>query len=90
MDQIFFTNKHEIGRGEFGFVFDVRPGKENEAESMREAWRKEKLDRNEKEIKDLSDSEEEEMDKNRKEPTDDSEDDETFLAKYDDDGNYIG
>ena len=45
-----FTNKHEIGRGEFGFVFDVRPGKENETESMREAWRKEKLDSNEKEI----------------------------------------
>ena len=30
------------------------------------------------------------MDKNQKEQTEDSEDNEAFLAKYDDDGNYIG
>ena len=85
-----FTNRHEIGRGNFCFFLDVRPGKENEAGIMTKAWTKEKLDRNENKIKDISHSEEEDTDKNKKEQTDDSEDAEAFQAKYDDDNNYIG
>ena len=31
-----------IGEGQFGFVFDVRPGKEKEAKALRLAWREDK------------------------------------------------
>ena len=48
-------------QGEFGFVFDVRPWKEKEAEDMRLQWRKEKRneDNTKKDCRDLSYIEEE-------------------------------
>ena len=92
-----YKNK-DLGKGEFGFVFDVRPGKEKEAEDMRLEWKKEKRneDNTKKDCRDLSDIDEEtnregsDLDSNKKDQTDESEDDDAFLAKYDDDGNYIG
>ena len=36
----------KIGEGQFGFTFDVRPGKETEAEELRTEWREERKDDN--------------------------------------------
>ena len=33
------SNIQELGEGQFGFVFDVRPGKEKEAEELRFEWK---------------------------------------------------
>ena len=74
----------ELGEGQFGFVFNVRPGKENEAELLRNYWGKnQKQNPSSSSSSSLSSIDREDI-------SDDSEDDEAFLAKYDDDGNFIG
>lgn len=40
------STKKKIGEGQFGFSFDVRPGKEAEAEDMRLEWKEQKKDSN--------------------------------------------
>ena len=72
----------ELGEGRFGFAFDVRPGKEKEAKLLRNYWRKDQKQKPSYSSS-LSSIDREDND-------DDSEDDEAFLAKYDDDGNFIG
>ena len=39
-----FTSK--IQKGQFGFAFEVRPGKETEAEELRSEWKEKKKDDN--------------------------------------------
>ena len=78
--------QEKLGEGHFGYIFDVIPGKEDEAKSLREEWRNEQageqiLSRDKSSS--LSDIEEDDK-------YDDSEDDDAFLAKYDSDGNFIG
>ena len=34
------AKNQQLGEGQFGFIFDVQPGKEKEADDMRLAWRK--------------------------------------------------
>ena len=87
------AKNQQLGPGRFGFIFDVRPGKEKEADEMRLAWKREKKadDINEDVNRIISDSNEEFNDEDSDiDQTDESEDDGAFLAKYDDDGNYIG
>ena len=39
------ASDHVIGQGEFGYVFDVIPGKENDADTMRLEWRLDNKDK---------------------------------------------
>ena len=73
----------ELGKGQFGFVFDVIPGKEVEAKLLRKEWKKDEASCSIEEDTSLSDIDNDDV-------CDSSEDDEAFLAKYDDDGNFIG
>ena len=73
----------ELGEGKFGFVFDVIPGKEVEAKLLREEWKKDEASCSIEEDTSLCDIDADDI-------CDSSEDDEAFLAKYDDDGNFIG
>ena len=75
-----------LGEGQFGLIFDVRPGKESEAKGLRELWRKEPMEEvNSMREKSSSLSSVEEGDIGN-----DSEDDDAFLAQYDEDGKFIG
>ena len=79
-------SQNELGPGQFGYVFDVRPGKEEDAELLRKEWRKDQQEDSicsTGENTSLSDIDEDDI-------IEDSEDDEAFLAKYDNDGNFIG
>ena len=73
----------ELGEGQFGFVFDVIPGKEEEAKLLRKEWRKDEASCIIEEDTSFSDIDNDDI-------CDSSEDDETFLAKYDDGRNFIG
>ena len=76
----------KLGVGQFGYVFDVRPGKQDKAKALREEWRNDDVEAQIlSRAKSSSLSSIEEDDDN-----DDSEEDEAFFAKYDDDGNFIG
>ena len=78
--------QNRLGVGQFGYVFDVSPGKQNEAKAMREEWRNDDVEAQVlSRAKSSSLSSIKEDDDN-----DDSEEDEAFFAKYDDDGNFIG
>ena len=85
------NNKHgqlnkKLGEGKFGYVFDVRPGKEYEAQTLREEQKTKKVEEHTSRRDKSSSLSDIEADDNY----DDSEDDEAFLAKFDDDGNFIG
>ena len=59
------SNIQELGEGQFGFVFDVRPGKEKEAEELRFEWKhKEKTEITTKENIDNKSHEEKEQNPN--------------------------
>ena len=78
--------QEKLGKGQFGFIFDVIPGKQDEAKSLREEWRnKQAGEQIPSRDKSSSLSNTDEDDK-----YDDREDDDAFLAKYDSDGNFIG
>ena len=85
------NTKHEqpqnkLGEGQFGFIFDVRPGNESEAKELREEWRKEPMEEvhpTREKSSSLSSVEEDDT-------GNDSEDDDAFLAKYNEDGEFIG
>ena len=76
----------KLGEGKFGYVFDVRPGKEYEAQTLREEWKTKEVEEHTSRRDKSSSLSDIEADDNY----DDSEDDEAFLAKFDDDGNFIG
>ena len=76
----------KLGEGKFGYVFDVRPGKEYEAKILREEWKTKEVEEHIVRLDKSSSLCDIEADDNY----DDSEDDDAFLAKYDEDGNFIG
>jgi uncharacterized C2H2 Zn-finger protein len=76
----------KLGEGKFGYFFDVRPGKEYEAEILREEWKTKEVEEHISRRDTNSSLSDIEADDNY----DDSEDDDAFLAKYDEDGNFIG
>ena len=64
----------------------MRPGKEDEAEELREEWKNKEVEEHiptTDKSSSLSDIETDDY-------SDDSEDDDAFLSKYDEDGNFIG
>ena len=77
---------NELGEGQFGFVFDVIPGQEEEAKLLRKEWNKEQQHEPSSSIEKATSL----SDINVEDVGDSSEDDDAFLAKYDDDGNFIG
>ena len=87
------AKNQQLGQGQFGFIFNVCPGKEKEADEMRLAWKRENKadDINEDINRIMYERNEEFNDEDIDiDHTDESEDDDAFLAKYDDDGRFIG
>ena len=77
---------NELGEGQFGFVFDVIPGQEEEAKLLRKEWNNEQQHEPRSSIEEdtsLSDIDVEDVGVS-------SEDDDAFLAKYVDNRNFIG
>ena len=81
-----FSSEKKLGEGPFGYVFEVRPEKEDEAKEIREEWRNKDVEEHIPSKDKSSSLSDIEVDSN----TDNSKDDDAFLAKNDDDGNFIG
>ena len=78
--------QNKLGKGQFEYVFDVRQGKEDEAEELREEWKNKEV----KEDIPPRDKSSYISDIKTDDYSDDSEDDDAFLSKYNEDGNFIG
>ena len=81
-----WTAPNKLGKGQFGYVFDVRQGKEDEAEELREEWKNKEV----KEDIPPRDKSSSLSDIKTDDYSDDSQDDDAFLSKYNEDGNFIG